>query len=706
MNIYRGRTHTEVYLSSLLYDSVEDQDISSVRKLLVEKKANPNIILPGKGISCFHLAVGNDSPKFAMEVTSLMIQGGGDPNVLSDEGLTPVHIAAAWGRTDILRLLLHCGGDPQLTDNCYKSALHYALNEGWEEAAVIIKDFIGCQRLSIYDNFSPKENACTVKLDKVLLNNGFMIGEYEIDETVKDEMENEQTRNEMLQMDLNTLPQTDSQEYVLNWCNTQELISNQTEDDSAELESANNLGRAIPKKGSSSSKSSSAKSNYQSETFSGCSDKVKFNDVTFRQRRKHPDSYISKDICKHKESSRESGILTLQESSDEDGGYSEDDLKYLVDKVQTAKLIRNQSIKENKDNSSDYCTCTEGSETANILEKTIYEFSTRKNPNHLKSNNNDNQDLSFVSVSEVYKHTDPDEGVVLYEKRILSSSICSVPNDSISTVNSQTSLPRSLEYDTDTLRKELTAQGFDPGPITKTTKRVYLRKLYQLKKNPPVLQCHSNNNEKVYSPELQRTLKEENWCQNLFQHQHLEETVKQQFANPDPSRRWRGGTAKSSFTYLLLDPRITQNLPHRYDQLQKSEVWSAFLSAIFYVGKGKRSRPFQHLYEAAKSYNKSDFNANNEKIRKILDIWKDNHGVVCLHIFQNVIPVEAYTREASMISALNLENITNIKGGEFYGVSATWSQKQKNLLGIHLLYKAMKIFLHEGERQIFLADIE
>lgn len=139
---------------------------SSVRKLLVEKKADPNIILPGKGISCLHLTIGNDSAKFAMEVTTLIIQNGGDPNVLSDEGLTPVHIAAAWGRVEILKLLLHCGGDPQLTDNCYKNALHYALKEDWEEAVILINDFISCQRLSIYDNFSPKEKTCTVTLGK------------------------------------------------------------------------------------------------------------------------------------------------------------------------------------------------------------------------------------------------------------------------------------------------------------------------------------------------------------------------------------------------------------------------------------------------------------------------------------------------------------------------------------------------------------
>lgn len=157
---------------------------------------------------------------------------------------------------------------------------------------------------------------------------------------------------------------------------------------------------------------------------------------------------------------------------------------------------------------------------------------------------------------------------------------------------------------------------------------------------------------------------------------------------------------------MLLDSRITQNLPHRADQLTNRDKWEIFLSAIFYVGKGKKSRPFAHLNEAIKKYNRSDFDCQDKKIFRILDIWRDDHGVICLHVFQNAISVEAFTREAAMISALSLENITNMKGGEFYGCSVTWTQRQKRVFGALSLYKAMKIFLMEGERQIFPNDVK
>lgn len=58
-------------------------------------------------------------------------------------------------------------------------------------------------------------------------------------------------------------------------------------------------------------------------------------------------------------------------------------------------------------------------------------------------------------------------------------------------------------------------------------------------------------------------------------------------------------TEKSSFNYLLLDPRVTQNLPLRSKKMAYEDIFHTFVAAVFYVGKGKRSRPYAHLYEAA-----------------------------------------------------------------------------------------------------------
>lgn len=117
-------------------------------------------------------------------------------------------------------------------------------------------------------------------------------------------------------------------------------------------------------------------------------------------------------------------------------------------------------------------------------------------------------------------------------------------------------------------------------------------------------------------------------------------------------RRWREGHSKSSFTYLLLDPRISRNLPARSPNIGPSERWLDFLRSVFYVGKGRRSRPYEHLYKAVGLWSGKNSGRRSANVDRILNIWADGEGVICLHLFHSTIPVEAYTREAAMIEAI------------------------------------------------------
>lgn len=97
--------------------------------------------------------------------------------------------------------------------------------------------------------------------------------------------------------------------------------------------------------------------------------------------------------------------------------------------------------------------------------------------------------------------------------------------------------------------------------------------------------------------------------------------------------------------------------------------------------------------------------AESKKLEKIINIWESGHGVVCLHVFHNIIPVEALTREASIIDCIGLNHLTNMKRGDYYGAPLTWPQKSRKNLGVGLLYKAMLIHLAEGESQIMPGDL-
>ncbi|XP_073700969.1 uncharacterized protein [Garra rufa] len=254
------------------------------------------------------------------------------------------------------------------------------------------------------------------------------------------------------------------------------------------------------------------------------------------------------------------------------------------------------------------------------------------------------------------------------------------------------------------LRNKLIEMGEDPGPINSQTRPLYVQKLKRCLHNTP----HSQKAVAVspsaagYSPELENVLHRF----ILPNCQADELALCEQFDKPDQNKRWREGFIKSSFNYLLLDPRVTKNLPYRSQSMIPKECFQTFINAVFYVGKGKRSRPYSHLYEALE-YFKGDKTSKKlcSKVQHILQVWKAGHGVISLHCFQNVIAVEAYTREACMVDAIGLKMLTNQKRGDYYGVVSTWPVRRKRHLGVHLLYRAMQIFLAEGERQLRPVDI-
>lgn len=262
-----------------------------------------------------------------------------------------------------------------------------------------------------------------------------------------------------------------------------------------------------------------------------------------------------------------------------------------------------------------------------------------------------------------------------------------------------------------TIRRKLIALGDNPGPITSSTRRLYLKRLTKLenkKNNSSFVRLKSNhfrdfpetnNNFKFH---IQPFLKYGDWMNDLKKYKTIEKNIFQEFCTVSPSRKWREGTNKTCFNYLLLDPRITEDLPTA-ENMEDSEKWLKFLSAIFYIGKGSHNRPLAHLKDAFETW-VSRKSSDNKKIQHILSIWNEGYGVVCLRVFQNRIPVEAYTREAAMIDALGMQNLKNCKGGDYYGKVVTWSREEKRKFGRYLLYQAMNIFIHDGETQIFPPD--
>ncbi|KAL7829183.1 hypothetical protein AOLI_G00300680 [Acnodon oligacanthus] len=300
--------------------------------------------------------------------------------------------------------------------------------------------------------------------------------------------------------------------------------------------------------------------------------------------------------------------------------------------------------------------------------------------------------------------TSTSEDTVLYDWRSLQNMAGSPEKGKENQHPSAEDAPETQGLTDRELRRRLVELGERPGPITSQTRPLYVQKLRSLQNTAATQQPSQDGSSAFtgYSPELNRVL-----CTfDLPDCKAAEFALCEQFDQPDQNKKWREGIIKSSFSYLLLDPRVTKNLPYRSQSMTPQECFQTFIGAIFYVGKGKRSRPYSHLYEALE-YFRGDKTSKKlcSKVQHILQVWNCGQGVISLHCFQNVIPVEAYTREACMVDAIGLKMLTNQKRGDYYGVVSTWTAKRKRELGVHLLYRAMQIFLAEGERQLRPADI-
>lgn len=118
----------------------------------------------------------------------------------------------------------------------------------------------------------------------------------------------------------------------------------------------------------------------------------------------------------------------------------------------------------------------------------------------------------------------------------------------------------------------------------------------------------------VYSVALKKTLyNNDNALEKVVNFRHLEEDMCRSFERWT-TRKWREGNNKTSFNYLLLDPRVSLNLPKRAHEISRLDTWKCFLSSIFYIGKGKRSRPYAHLYKAVAFWQKKRADCSDDKV--------------------------------------------------------------------------------------------
>ncbi|XP_063241826.1 ankyrin repeat and LEM domain-containing protein 1-like isoform X2 [Bacillus rossius redtenbacheri] len=744
------------------------KEVTSGLECFLKKGASPNLILPEYGVAPFHIAVAIGKESYGFHAAKLFLQYGGDPNVRSVEGLTPVHVAAVWGQVATLYLLLVNGGDPRLTDEEGRDAFQHARLKRQVTALRLLESFQG-------------QGVSASNPGKAILPSENLSSGHVTDPAVElqaPETRSAGTQTQYFRPSFAPVCSENKQQPFTNKSHIEENIislhshgefvntsiisvnkvsnnkSNEHKDFLSELKHVlacrGDTGSVkIPGRCDKGGGNESIKENFNTCDTVLHSDSSSMNDAdvlpsvpTEGNRSTSSDLVLEElksfdkncSLVHHFEDKcsvlptrgktdvdlQEAGSEKTCENKTKDGSVEgaaylscEDMFGSLLTEDESA--VRN-SVEHHRRRVptvqvSDLMTSDEGGSMSGprtcSQPPVVDTAEPEPSPRECSSVSVDSRN-SLVPLCEEYRYTDDEEGVVLLEKVFLverdslqlltedkhsSSALQEERDDAVS--STAASFPISLDYDSDTLRKDLRKLGQNIGPITATTKRVYLKRLYALHKHlslPPP----TGNIVREYSSVLEKAL---NNIETVNSYAALEQAVSQQFSSPDRTCRWRKGVLKTSFTYLLLDPRVSRNLPRRGETLSRQEQWSAFLSAVFYVGKGTRARPYAHLYEAVAAWKKPRPHVNS-KVRLILDVWRQDLGVVCLHIFQTVIPAEAFTREAAMIDAIGLRNLRNCKRGEYYGVASTWTKTQQQQLGSYLLYRALQMFLIEGERQV------
>uniref|UniRef100_A0A182P5H4 LEM domain-containing protein n=1 Tax=Anopheles epiroticus TaxID=199890 RepID=A0A182P5H4_9DIPT len=786
----------EMYLALCLLDAIEDENIEALQLLLDKHRANPNTIVLEKDVAPMHLVIGADDETFAHRATSLMLERGGNANLATVEQLlTPLHVAANLGRVALVRMLLKAGGNVELLDEEGRTPIQHAIDGDHFEVVQVIQNHIFEEKIErkrkqllqleqkhtvlsptmrfqkSVTGFLPVPvsttrihpgttlNALQVLEERKLTPNKI---HYNFDATSPyyvNITHRRKDRYKMLFQEENTVPSIAQMEDKSLGCQTFEA---KEKEHTIELNSTAEED-AVP-----------TRTNLFELTERNLKDFTRGNEPTGRRK-----SFIECWRDKIAELRDRSRISRRLDDIDRIlNSFSENlPLKSFMDEVEETFVTAADEAEslEAIDEALKKPESTVAHASPEIVQQEEEELEVAEELPELSN---------IIQISDEYIHTDDEAGVVFREKKMIAAPAIPslqviseegdrrVPGDlkkgpttlakrnpSLTSLSTVITLP-PLDYDTDVLRAELTTFGEPPGPITKSTKKLYLRKLVKFRRHPERLRSGNGDAQPNYSVELSATVRKEDVFEKILEFQALEQEMASEFQSSTTkvARNFREGHLKKSFIYLLLDPRVSDNLPAQQHHLEPHELWKRFLSAIFYVGKGKSSRPYCHLYDAMKLYHQNEYRtekrrdqaegdltveaeeiifqcseesitiggnnrrkhcqsssskiqnrkqmaADSKKLNRIIDIWCAGKGVVCLHVFHNIMPAEAYTREASIIDAYGVQNLTNLKRGDYYAKCLSWPMKMRKQLGVLLLYKAMLIHLAEGETQLLPSDL-
>ena len=117
--------------------AVTRNDLRTVESLLDRGAVDVNYRTPGIGDS----ALGFASSQNEVEMATLLLRRGADPNIATDEKVTPLSLAAYHGHTEMVRLLIRAGANVNAAETRYGfTPLASAAQYGHAEVVKLLLD--------------------------------------------------------------------------------------------------------------------------------------------------------------------------------------------------------------------------------------------------------------------------------------------------------------------------------------------------------------------------------------------------------------------------------------------------------------------------------------------------------------------------------------------------------------------------------------
>jgi len=117
-----------------LFDAVAAGDLAEVKRLVVGCGVDPNVREDDYGATPLHVA----AEYGYSEIVEVLLEHGAAPNIREKYGDTPLHYAATFGNSKVVEVLLEHGADPNARNNYGATPLHYAAAFDYPEVVKLL----------------------------------------------------------------------------------------------------------------------------------------------------------------------------------------------------------------------------------------------------------------------------------------------------------------------------------------------------------------------------------------------------------------------------------------------------------------------------------------------------------------------------------------------------------------------------------------